>query len=569
MAVISTLAVNIIAKTAGFTKGIRRTRGSMRTFNTTIQNTKRLLTGLIIGTGVIRGFKSLLRVASEVTETMSKFNVVFAELAVGAKKWATDFADAVGRSRKDVLSWAAELQDIFVPMGFARDEAAKFSKSLVQLGVDVASFNEKVDREVMRNFTSAIMGSHRAVRQYGIAISESRIQQMAYNQGLNKSFSSLNDMEKVFLRYRIILNDTKDAQSDAIRTQDNYANQLKRMRASVTNLAAEIGEELLPVMVGLLKWTRNLINTFKNMTFETIESAKRWARLAASVGLFLLLLPKIVAAIKGVVKAYQALAAGQSIVQALGGPAGWAALAAGAVIAAAAVVSVNLAFDDLIRNMDTLSKETGEFKASGDLIKVTMDDIRGSLMMAGKPGSGVIPVIRKLRDEIAKLRYTERQLAEFDLQRALGGVSRLQPGMMDILGPFTELDRLLDTLEELKRNADLTKAGQDLFTQMMTPLEKYEAKLTLFDTLLEKNTITWDTYGRAIRAARGELEGMAGTGAFAGPGGAKVIREAFVSVSGLAMGTKDPALSKMTEMLIEDKKQTEYLRQIAQDEGLS
>ncbi len=628
MAVISTLAVNIIAKTAGFTRGVRSTRASMNKFNSTIQNTKRLLTGLIVGTGVIRGFRSLLRVASEVTETMSKFNVVFAELAVGAKKWATDFADAVGRSRKDVLSWAAELQDIFVPMGFAREEAAKFSKSLVQLGVDVASFNEKVDREVMRNFTSAIMGSHRAVRQYGIAISESRIQQAAYNEGLNKSFSNLNDMEKVFLRYRIIVNDTKDAQTDAIRTQDNYANQLKRMRASVTNLAAEIGEKMLPVMVGVLKTVRNLVNVFRDMSAETIRNMMSLARMAISFGAFLILVPKIVAAIKGIVKAYQALAVGQSIVQALGGPAGWAMLAAGAVIAAAAVISVNLAFDDLIRNMDTLSKETGEFKASGDLIKVTMDDIRGSLMMAGKPGTGVIPVIRKLRDEIAKLRYTERQLAEFDLQKALGGVSRLQPGMMGILGPFTELDRLLDTLEELKRNADLTKAGQDLFTQMMTPLEKYEAKLTLFDTLLQKNKITWDTYGRAIRAARGELEGVAGAGSFAGPGTAKVIRESLVSVSGLAMGTKDPALSKMDlqlheaqesnawlakiaqgpaarlerpqfnmpqaggqgpqvsvpglatgtqdpalskmgELLIEAKKQTEYQRRIAQDEGLS
>ena len=565
MAVISTLAVNIIAKTAGFTKGIRRTRGSMRTFNTTMQNTKRLLTGLIIGTGVIRGFKSLLRVASEVTETMSKFNVVFAELAGGAKQWSLDFADAVGRSRKDVLSWAAELQDIFVPMGFARDEAAKFSKSLVQLGVDVASFNEKVDREVMRNFTSAIMGSHRAVRQYGIAISESRIQQMAYNQGLNKSFSNLNDMEKVFLRYRIILNDTKDSHTDAIRTQDNYANQLKRMRAAVTNLAAEIGEKMLPVMVGVLKTVRNLINVFRNMSAETIRNMMSMARMAVSFGVFIILVPKIVWVIKKLVAGYRLLATAQAIATAFA-PGGLAILAIAAAAAATAVIGINLAFDDMIRNMETLSKKTGEFKASGDLVKVTIDDIRNSLLMAGKPGSGLISIFVKLRDEIAKLKYSERQLAEFQLQRDLGGKSRLDPRYKK---QFEELDRLLDRLDKLNLNIELTKVGQDLFTQMITPLEKYENKLTLFDTLLKKNKITWDTYGRAIRAARDELEGIGGDGTFAGPGGAKIIREAFVSVSGLAMGTKDPTLSKMGEMLIEDKKQTEYLRRIAQDEGLS
>ena len=567
MAVISTLAVNIIAKTAGFTRGIHGTRRSMRTFNNTIQNTKRLLTGLIVGTGVIRGFKALLRVASEVTETMSKFNVVFADLAGGAKQWVTDFADAVGRSRKDVLSWAAELQDIFVPMGFARDEAAKFSKSLVQLGVDVASFNEKVDRDVMRNFTSALMGSHRATRQYGIAISETRIKQMAWSVGIKKSFAHLTDMEKIFLRYRIILNDTKDAQTDAIRTQDNYANQLKRMKASVTNLAVEIGEKMLPVMVGVLKTVRNLVDVFRNMSAETIQNMMSMARMAISFGLFLLVVPKIVAAIKGIVKAYQALAAGQSLVLALGGPGGWAVLAVSAVIAAAAVVSVNLAFDDMIRNMDTLSQKTGEFKSSGDLIKVTLDDIRGSLLQGGKSGSGLISTFTKLNDEIAKLKYSERQLAEFSLQKALGGASRLQPGMSGILGPFTKLDRLLDTLDKLKLNADLTKAGQDLFTQMMSPLEKYEAKLTQFDTLLKANKITWDTYGRAIRAARGELEGTGGS--FAGPGGARVIREAFVSVSGLATGTKDPALSRMDQQLSETKKTNDLLMQIRNEGGLS
>lgn len=569
MAVISTLAVNIIAKTGAFEKGIRRTRGSMRTFNTTIQNTKRLLTGLIIGSGVIRGFKELLRVASEVTETMSKFNVVFGEHAGASKKWALAFADSVGRARKDVLSWAAELQDIFVPMGFARSEAMLFAKSLVQLGVDVASFNEKVDRDVMRNFTSAIMGSHRATRQYGIAISESKLQQMAWTEGINKSFSALTDMEKIFLRYRIILHDTKDAQTDAIRTQDNYANQLKRMRASVTNLAQQIGEKLLPAMVGVLKTVQKLIDVFRNMSAQTVQNIMSMARIAVSFGVFLILVPKIIFAIKGIVKAYKALAAGQSVVQALAGPAGWATLAAGAVIAAAAVVSVNLAFDDMIRNMETLSEKTGEFKASGDQIKVTLDDIRQSLLQGGKPGDGLISTFEKLHDEIAKLKYTERQLVEFDLQKQLGGASRFQKGMSGILGPFTKLDRLQDELEKLKHTAELTKLGGEVFTETRTSMEKYETQISKLNELVEVGAINWNTYGRAVRDARAKLEGIGDTGSFAGPGGARVIREAFVSVSGLAMGTKDPTLSRMDQQLTEAKQTNTLLTRIANEGGLS
>jgi len=551
MAVISTLAVNIIAKTAGFTSGIRGTRKTMMGFNSTIQNTKRLLIGLIAGTGVLRGFKELLRVASEVTETMSKFNVVFGENSGVMKKWADEFADSVGRSRKDVLSWTAELQDIFVPLGFARDEAMKFAQSLTQLGVDVASFNEKVDREVMRNFTSAIMGSHRATRQYGIAISESRIQQMAYNVGIKKSFSQLTDMEKVFLRYRIILNDTKDAQTDAIRTQDNYANQLKRTAAEVTNLKVQLGEELLPVMVGVLKWTRNLVTSLKNMSTETINSTIRWVKMVASIGAFLLLLPKIVGAIRSIIKAYKALAAGQTLVQALAGPAGWASLAAGAVIAAAAVVSVNLAFDGLIRNMEELSTQTGEFKSSGDLVVVTMDDIKNSLMTATDTSDGFIDSFTKLRDEIAKLKYPESQLAEFQLQRELGGRSRFQDPAI-----FEKLDRLRGELAKLQQSAENVKLGEEIFAETRTPIEKYETQITKLNELIETGAINWETYGRAVRDARGKLEGRPQQA-----GQFDVIRKSLVSVTGLD-NMNNPELT-------EQKKQTQLLERIANREGLS
>ncbi len=563
MAVISTLAVNIIAKTAGFTKGVRGTRKAMMSFNSTIQNTKRLLVGLIAGSGVIRGFRSLLTVASEITETMSKFNVVFGENASAMEAWSLAFADSVGRARKDILSFAAELQDIFVPLGFARSEAELFAKSLVQLGVDVASFNEKLDIDVMRSFTSAIVGSHRAVRQYGIAISESRIQQEVYNQGLDKSFAKLTDMEKVFLRYVIILNDTKDAQGDAIRTQDDYANQLKRMKASVTNLQVEIGEKLLPAMVGVLKTVRSLVEVFRNMSDGTVQNITRMVRMTLAIGTFLIILPKVVRVIRTLVKAYQALAAGQSIVLGLSGPGGWAILAAGAGIAAAAVISVNIAFDNLIVEMESLNKETGKFVASGDLVKVTLDDIRNSLLQAGKPSDGLIDSFKKIREQISKLKFSERELAEFTLQRELGGKSRLQP---QFAAQFRELDKLLDQLDELKRNAELTKAGQDLFTQLLTPLEKYEAALTQFDTLLKANKITWDTYSRAVRAARGELEGV---GSFAGPGSARVIREAFVSVSGLALGGQSPELTKMDEQLMETQKTNTILLEIRNEGGLS
>ena len=91
----------------------------------------------------------MVRTASAAEETQAKFDTVFKELAGSANHWAEDFGDSVGRATQDVQSWMAGLQDTFVPLGIARDEAAELSKSLVTLAVDVASFNNTADADVI------------------------------------------------------------------------------------------------------------------------------------------------------------------------------------------------------------------------------------------------------------------------------------------------------------------------------------------------------------------------------------------------------------------------------------
>lgn len=517
MAVISTLAVNIIAKTGAFEKGVRRSRGSMQQFNNTIRRTRQFLTGLIVGTGVIRGFQSLLKVASEAQEQMAKFTVVFGRFAKVTEDWARSFGGSVGRAFKDIIAAMAELQDIFVPLGFARKEATKMSKSLVQLAVDVASFNERADIDVQRAFASAIVGSHRAVRQFGIAISEARLQQFAFREGIEKSFANLTDIEKAYLRYKIIINDTKDAQGDAIRTQDSYANQLKRTQAVLTNLKQSLGEEFLPIMVGVLKWTQAMIKTLKNMNRTTVSNAIAVLKIVAGFSAFLFLVPKIIKAIKTIVIGFKAMATASAVVQGLSGPAGWAALVAGATLAAAAVVGVNLAFEDTIRNMEELSSQTGQFAAVGNQIVVTMNDVKQSIANAITPGSGLVSVFTKIREEILKLTKTQGELELLQLQRELGGRAASDPRFK---AQFAELARL----QKIRDAAVLA--------------------------------------GKAVDVAENNSS-------FAGAGSARIIRNAFVSVTGLQAGTKDPLLTTADAQLIESEKQTALLERILNEEGLN
>ncbi|GEM_PF-2761397 len=218
-----------------------------------------------------RGVGQLLGLASAAEEVGSKFNVVFADLAGSADAWASSFADSVGRAETETKRAMANAGDLFKPLGFATDDALELSKALVGLSVDVASFNNAMDAEVMRDFQSALVGNHETVRKYGIILSESTLEQEAFQRGLRGSYSELTDNQKVLLRYSLLLKGSKDAQGDAIRTADSYENQMKRLKAALADTGTELGEVFLPAATKALTGVNSLLE-------EGRTAVNDWAR---------------------------------------------------------------------------------------------------------------------------------------------------------------------------------------------------------------------------------------------------------------------------------------------------
>ena len=162
-------------------------------------------------------------------------------------------------------------------MGFARDKAAELSKQLVTLAIDVASFNDKADADVIRDFQSALVGNTETVRKYGIVITEARLKQEALDSGLIKVARTLTEQEKIQIRLNLIMQGTTDAQGDAIRTADSFNNRMKALDASVETLSIALGELLLPVatkVVGVLIDITNAFTLLKQSTDDYGFSAK-------------------------------------------------------------------------------------------------------------------------------------------------------------------------------------------------------------------------------------------------------------------------------------------------------
>lgn len=191
---------------------------------------------------------AMINLASDIEEMQGKSKVVFGEFRDQVVTDLEAFGDAVGRSTFELEGMASSIQDTFVPMGFARGEAAKLSVELTKLAVDVASFNNASDTETMAAFQSALVGNHETVRQFGIVITQATLDQELMRMGIEKGVKAATEAEKVQARLNLITQGTSDAHGDAARTSGSYANQMRALKAQVSELAGELGEILLPVV---------------------------------------------------------------------------------------------------------------------------------------------------------------------------------------------------------------------------------------------------------------------------------------------------------------------------------
>lgn len=251
-------------ETSTHSKKISRSLGGIGTA------AKAVLGGVLIQQ-LARGTLALTKFASDMEEMSAMSEAVFGSFIHSVRNELDQFGEAVGRSRFDLEAMAASVQDTFVPLGFARGQAADLSVALTKLAVDVASFKNESEQATMQAFQSALVGNHEAVRRFGIVITEAELKAELFRMGITKNAKDVDAATKVQARLNLIMAGTVDAQGDAARTSGSYANQTRALDAQLKLLAADVGNELLPVM--------------KDLVALAIEGTKGFRDFLAAIGI--------------------------------------------------------------------------------------------------------------------------------------------------------------------------------------------------------------------------------------------------------------------------------------------
>ena len=248
---------------------------------------------------------------------MDKFRVVFGEFADDMDSFVDDLRTRMAIPRRQIVALSSGLQDLLVPMGFAREEATNMTKEMLELANQIAVFNDVSPEEVLQAMTSGLTGSSQPLKRFGIDASISALEALALKEGLigaGESFSSLDAETRKSVQAQALLLQMTRQSSDAI---DGYESNLDAIiprfqdfMATLQDIAAEIGEVLLPVLDDLLKeYILPLISRFKGLDDQTKKNIVIIAGLVAIVGPLLIVLGTLLSSIGSVIIVVKALGA--------------------------------------------------------------------------------------------------------------------------------------------------------------------------------------------------------------------------------------------------------------------
>ena len=189
-----------------------------------------------------------------------------------AEEFSKDFSTKLGLDPDMMMKYQAIFAQISNSMGSTATTADNLSRSFVMLGNDIASLWNIDTETAMQKLQSGIVGEIEPMRALGVDISNTALQQTAYNYGIQDSVSKMSQAAKVQLRYLTIMRQTSVAHTDLARTINSPSNQLRILKQQWDNLCRSIGNVFMPTVQAVLPYINALVIALRKVT-DSIAAA--------------------------------------------------------------------------------------------------------------------------------------------------------------------------------------------------------------------------------------------------------------------------------------------------------
>jgi murein DD-endopeptidase MepM/ murein hydrolase activator NlpD len=167
----------------------------------------------LAGSEMVQAIGKLDELGTSMEATDRRASQVFDNLTEAARTWADEQNEAFGLGESATLALAASIQDLLVPMGFARGEAFDMTKTIAEVANATSEWeggNISAEDATLR-FIKAITGEREGLKELGIVISEADVKARLLEKGQQDLTGEALKQAKAQVTLELIMENSADA----------------------------------------------------------------------------------------------------------------------------------------------------------------------------------------------------------------------------------------------------------------------------------------------------------------------------------------------------------------------
>lgn len=239
-----------------------------KAFETTIQNSR--IVGLV---GSIKelteGMINLSEAQAEYVENYNLLATAYRNNTESADKLIDTLKNLYGLDPSNLTKSLGIYRQMNNALGMNNKTASLLAENTLKLQEDISSLFNIDFTTAGTKLRSALAGQIRPMRDLGVDISQTALQQELYRRGINKSVSDMNRASKTVLIYLTMERQLASANKDASRTINSVSNQMRIFREQIAIAGRQLGAVFIPILRTILPILNGILMAL-NAVGETI-----------------------------------------------------------------------------------------------------------------------------------------------------------------------------------------------------------------------------------------------------------------------------------------------------------
>lgn len=239
----------------------RDARIASSTIRSSFADIRNIAGGILVSLGVENILTSIDSItnaaidnANNLTDAGDVLNHYYRDSLDDLMNWATESAKIYGMTADEALTYVGDFTNTLRNFNVASEEQlAKMAVNMTKLSGDMAAqFGDDTSKVQQSLYNAITTGSAKALKDYGIMLTEANLDNYLLSQGIDASYKSLTQQEQGLVRYAYVMKEAQFVQGEFNADINTWGASISTVQRDIQSLFTVIGQFAIPKLQPLV-----------------------------------------------------------------------------------------------------------------------------------------------------------------------------------------------------------------------------------------------------------------------------------------------------------------------------